>query len=100
MPSARPTKISRRPKSSGFSASAPTAAVPTLATAKPAPSDDSAGGQRGGRCRPQLAVDGAARSAAAGGVAGGRAGGADSSSAVAASAEHAGVSATQRRRGS
>ena len=31
-------KISSRPKSSGFSASAPIAAVPTLATAKPAPS--------------------------------------------------------------
>ncbi len=32
--------MSRRPKSSGFSASAPIAAVPTVATAKPAPSDD------------------------------------------------------------
>ena len=37
MPSAKPTKISKRPKSSGFSASAPMAAVPTLPTANPAP---------------------------------------------------------------
>src|SRR6266545_4749188 len=40
IPSASPTKMSRRPRSSGFSASAPMAAVPTLATAQPAPSED------------------------------------------------------------
>ena len=33
IPSASPTKISNRPNSSGFSANAPIAAVPTIATA-------------------------------------------------------------------
>src|SRR5512144_919923 len=37
MPSDRPTKISERPKDSGFSAVAPTAAAPEPATAIPAP---------------------------------------------------------------
>src|SRR5271157_696235 len=37
MPSARPTKISTRPRRSGFSARTPTAAAPTAATAMPAP---------------------------------------------------------------
>src|SRR5512145_1622769 len=83
MPSARPTKMSRRPKSSGFSASAPIAAVPTLATANPAPSEDKPVASAAPSSH-QLQAS-APRPPGAPGVAAALAAGADTSSAVAAS---------------